>query len=409
MIPGDKFLQPIEDWSFIAKIKDEHAKKHIDYEGNGEKQRRFQYKNELDKQLNFKRQNSPKYQNNNDDDREFPKVQILAFKNSESQQKQIELQRKEKKVQEERQDLQKQLQEKILKEQLAGIEKTRERESVTRKVEEMKNIEGRYSDFYKKRIQNVDEKNKYFKPSVESFDKKQEFIKKRCGEWEVKNNEKIGFKEKYKTESRNIVKTRVKDKFLKQIDYKTKSKNLEYQEGIKYQKLSQQESFEENNKTKLKHTQNIIEQDRKQQESQLDSKQFHSLSKLKGESIERFSQRAFNQIIDSRYKLGIPSLLDSSGQIQPKQALQKIYSLNRNDFIANTSFSPDRIPTKNDINQSYEQIYTKRPLFFELNKYNPIINQISSSIPKILQGQRGGKGFKSQPKLNSFKDIFNHV
>lgn len=461
MIPGNKFSEPTEDWGFIAKIKDEQAKKNIEHERQAEKQRRLKYKNELDKQLNFKRQTSPDYQNSNDE-RDFLKAQMMAFKNSETQQKQeqrnyykifqegnsevlqvkmrqqqisdsqekrkekilndkilqdleyekqTELQKKEKKAQEERQELQRQFQEKILKEQLASIEKARERELVARKVEEMKITEDRYSEFYKKRMQDLDEKMKHFKPSIETFDRKEELIKKRCEEWEVKNNERLAFKERYETESRNMIKSRVRDELLKQIDYKVKAKDLEYQEGVKYQKLAQQEAFEEEYKSKLKRVQKIIDQDqiRKSYESQLGSKQSHSLSRLKGESIDRYSQRAGNRIIDSRYKFGIPSLLDSSVQIQPKPPFQRIFSINRKDMIVNTSFSPDRIATKNDVNQSYEQVYTKRPQFTELNKHNPITNPIGSSIPRILQGQRAGKGFRSQPKLNGIKDIFNHV
>ncbi|OMJ93726.1 hypothetical protein SteCoe_3294 [Stentor coeruleus] len=461
MIPGNKFSEPTEDWGFIAKIKDEQAKKNIENERKAEKQRRLQYKTELDKQLSFKRQNSPDYQSSNDD-REFLKAQMVAFKNSEIQQKleqrnyfkifqeensevlqakmrqqqiadsqekhkekllndkilqdlelekQTELQKKEKKAQEERQELQRQLQEKMLKEQKTSIEKARERELVAKKIEEMKAVEDKYSEFYKKRMQDLDEKMKYFKPSVETFDKKEELIKKRCEDWEVKNNERLAFKERYEMESRNIVKSRVRDELLKQIDYKTKVKKLEYQEGIKYQKLAQQEAFEEEYKAKLKRAQKVIEQDqiRKSYDNQLGSKQSHSLSRLKGESIERYSQRAGNRINESRYRLGIPSILDSPAQILPKQPFQRVFTSNRKDFVVNASFSPDRIPTKTDINQSYEQIYTKRPLFNELSKHNPITNPIGSSIPRILQGQRAGKGFRSQPKLNGIKDIFNHV
>lgn len=442
------------------KLQNEQSKNPITQERQAEKLKKLQYKGDLDKQLNLKKSTNPDYPNISED-HDFLTAQILAFKTSDMHQKlekrnyhktyqdsnsqalqakyleqqtiifqekekerlaneklqqelenikNIEKSKKHIKAQEEKLELQKIMQEKIVKSQQANAEKARDYELAKKKAQEMKASEERYKEFYNKRMKDLDERLKYFKPSIEIIDRKIELIKKRCEEWQKRSDERFNLKEKYETESKKRIKNKIKDELFKQIEFKNKAKELEYLEGIKYQKLAQQEALEERYKMKLKRDQLLIEQNhvRKYYDRQIRIKQSNSLPRLKGENRNWASQRSDFRVIDS-INLDGKFLRDLSTKSTYKKPFQKVFPNSIKDLSINTSFSPDK-NLKAYTNKTYDEASKGKRIFDELTKHNPITNPIGSIKSRVLQGQRVGKGYRSQSKLrNSIKDVFNHI
>lgn len=265
-----------------------------------------------------------------------------------------------------------------------------------------------YKEFYNKIMKDLDERVKYFKPSIEIIDRKVGLIKKHCEEWQKRNDERFRLKEKYETESKKRIKNNIKDELFKQIKFKNKAEEIEYLEGIKFQKLAQQEDLEERSRMKLKQDQLLIEQNqvRKYYDRQIRIKQSNSLPRIKDEYRNWVSQRSDFRVVDSFNSDG-RSLRDLPIKSAYKRPFQKVFPSSIKNLSINTSFSPDKSVVKAFTYKTYNETSKGKKNFDEFTKHNLIKNPIGSTKTRVLQGKRVGKGYRSQPKLrNAIKDVF---
>ncbi|OMJ86548.1 hypothetical protein SteCoe_11899 [Stentor coeruleus] len=156
---------------------------------------------------------------------------------------------------------------------------------------------------------------------------------------------------------------------------------------------------------KLRRDQQLIEQNhiRKDYDKQIRIKKSNSLPRLKDEYRNWTRQK-------SDFKIDGEFLRGSSTKSIYKKPFQKIFPNSIRDLPINTNFTPDKFTVKSYTNKTYDEVSKGKKNFDEFSKHNPITNPIGSKMTRILQGQRAGKGFRSQPKLrNAIKDIFNHI
>ena len=295
----------------------------------------------------------------------------------------------------------------MIKEQLDYIEKLREKELVEKKIESMRSSEGKYREFYDKRLQNLEEKTKSYKPLLEPSKSINDLINKRKEEWEQFNNEKLANQEKNdfyaKIRSRNEIKHELK----KQIEYKQKQKYEEWQESLKNQEFAKYKAFEELSSKNLETLRKIERQEslKKIYEKQLQEKRSFSLEKLRMNSREKalykdlLNKRIFNDPVAFP---GVPGMHTKESPL--KFSYKRVYNNEKPARVYSNENSPQKVRKnykvedyKMDVSKSMEKNRKINDyVFADPYVHNPITNPLGSALPRALPGQRIGK--VSQPR-----------
>lgn len=445
------------EWAAVIKAQDETSKVVLKEEEDLQKQSKIRYKEELDKQLQYKNKVNKGEFSEKQQEMSFLVAQGLAMRNFESKKKQEdksylqifmndnqndqlkrtkleqknlkyqkaleqqriqtvqeelekqhkkELEFKNNRVKMEQEELKRLNAERIRQATINDLEKFKDKAMINSQIEEMKSMEASYKVFYEKRMQNMEKKLKNFQPIMESNQNKQDFINKRNREWEKVNLEK----QMIRAQTEETKKIRdafdLKCTLEKQIEDKQKGKE---QEVIEYKK----DQIAAKSRAREEELERQLERDRKQKDrEQLNlaySKQLEERKKQDMQSVlmdpreKKFHEGILRDLNDHKLLAfpGVPGVHSTESPI--KRSYNLIYAspnekkLDTSLVSKKTSKTP---PPFFDISASYELNLTKRNYNFpDPLKHDPITNPIGSILPRVLPGERIVKGFQSHSRL----------
>ena len=247
----------------------------------------------------------------------------------------------------------------------------------------MRSSEGKYREFYDKRLQNLEEKTKSYKPLLEPSKSINDLINKRKEEWEQFNNEKLANQEKNdfyaKIRSRNEIKHELK----KQIEYKQKQKYEEWQESLKNQEFAKYKAFEELSSKNLETLRKIERQEslKKIYEKQLQEKRSFSLEKLRMNSREKalykdlLNKRIFNDPVAFP---GVPGMHTKESPL--KFSYKRVYNNEKPARVYSNENSPQKVRKnykvedyKMDVSKSMEKNRKLMIMFLLILMYTTLL------------------------------------
>ena len=450
------------EWAVVIKAQDETSKKVLQEEQDLQKQGKLRYKEELDKQLEFKSKIMKNQMDNKQDELSFHKAQALAMRDYENSkknedrsymrifmnnnqvdldkkyqqqqsdlevskilerdrvrmlqlelenEKRLEMINKNKRVQEEQEELQRQQMEKLKRAQMEGIEKLKDKDMIDKKIEQMKGLEASYKEFYEKRTKSLENKMKLYQPYVDSNNYKQELIRKRNEEWESLNNKKIELKEKAAADNRVKVINQLKSELEKQIEEKQRLKELELNEGKKEQIIAITKAREEEIERTLERYKRLRERDelKRVYEQQLTEREKLNLQSKRMDSRERLLHNEMLMNLNQNKVIAFPGVPGIHLKESPiKQTFNRVYPAENQRKTQNSYANDDyRIPKQSltpppylEVSKSYEySSFSKNYAYPDPHKHNPITNPLGSYLPRVLPGERIIRVLNSHSKL----------
>ena len=448
-------ISPIEgDWSKVIKAQDEISKHVIQEEQDLQRQSKIRYKEELDKQLQYKSHLIKNQLQDKNDELSFHNAQKLAIKDFENNKKlqnrnhmiliqtnnlvdidqknkmmshiieqekisenerikkaqqEIEAERQREararntRIQEEKEEIRKKNYENHLKAKIASVEKLQDKKMIEKRIEIMGKAEAGYREFYDKKIQDLDQRMKNLKPVLDSAANRQELIRKRNEEWEKMMHEKNAIQGKIDEENRvrnaNMLKTSLEN----QIEAKYKQKVNEV-EGDKYFKvIAQNKAIEEESRKLNERERKAREQKelKRVYEEQLKERDKNLLQNL---SMNHAEKKIHNEMLNNLKQkkiIAFPGVPGSHTTESPiKRVFGRVYgqTIDRGyDEFDRSKFSltPPPFGAQTFENNSYRKNYN----FPDPYKHNPITNPIGAELPRVLPGQRITRVPQSHSKL----------
>ena len=443
----------------VIKAQDQASKVLIKEEEELQKKSKLRYKEELDKQLQFKNKVNKNQLDEKQDELSFHLAQQLAVKNFENKkklddrsylqifmndnqedqgkryrqlqdenekQKMMEKQRirqvqreleeerlreaelKTKRVREEQEELRRQIVEKISRAKMQEVEKGKDRRMIEKKIEEMKGTEVSYREFYEKRMQNMEKKLHNFQPIAASNMYKQELIQRRNEEWEVLNREKQERKAKTEEVTKARALSELKYNLEKQMEEKHKSKVVEIEEDKRQQVFAQLKAREERLEKSVERDKKMREKDELKNAymKQVEERDKVNMQSLMMDARERKMHNGILKNLNDNQIIAFPGVPGVHTKESPiKQSYNRIYASPAEKYRKveeSESFRKvSKTPTPfSDVSKSYEYSLSKRNYEYpDPFKHDPITNPIGSQPPRVLPGERIVKGMKSASRL----------
>ena len=449
-----KRVNPAEgDWSKVIKAQDDISKHVIQEEIDLQRQSKIRYKEELDRQLQYKSHLLKNQLQDKNDEFSFHVAQQLAMKDFENNKKlqdrshmvliqtnnQVDLDKRNKmmaymteqeknteqdrikraqqeieaerqresivrnrRIQEEQEEIRRQNYEKEIKARMANVEKLQDKKMIEKRIEFMEKAESGYREFYEKRMQDLDQRMKNFQPIMDSAMNRQELIRRRNEEWEKMMQEKNALQAQIDEENRIRNASMLKNLLESQIEARNKQKVNEVQEDKYYKVIAQNKAMEEENWKLYERERRTREQEelKRVYEEQLKERDQMVMQNL---SMNNAEKRMHGEMLNSLKQnkiIAFPGVPGSHTTESPiKRVFKKVYgntdrsydSFDRNKF----SLTPPPF-----VEQAFESnSYRKNYNFPDPYKHNPITNPIGAELPRVLPGQRITKGPQSHSKL----------
>lgn len=314
--------------------------------------------------------------------------------------KRAETEKKQKRKIEQQAELDRLVHEADAKKRFLELERQREREQVSKKIFQMEKNENKFQEFYDQKLRLHEEKLKKISPHFSNLDPKQVLIQKRLLEYDELSKQKHKDLERIeqikKIQSINLIKQGLDF----QLHSKQEAVKLEKSEGKKYQDQFKKQALEEEYYRNLGRFTKNLEKYRVKEEydKQVLEKRSASMARMRMDGREKEIHSKMLENIDRNNVFPcVPGL--HSSQSPSKNSFDNIYSKQR---------------LKRDIERiensgSNKQLNLKNEVYWtEVSAHNPIINPIGASVPKVIPGQRMGRGVRSENRENvTVKDLFS--
>jgi myosin heavy subunit len=447
-------VSPVEgEWSKVIKAQDEISRQVMQEEIDLQRQSKIRYKEELDKQLLYKSHQLKNQQQDKNDEFSFHVAQQLAMKDFENkkkmqdrnhlmiiqnnnqndlekrqkmmnlmteQEKNAEQERirktqqdleterlrenfmKNKRIQDEQDEIRRQNQEKAQKARMASLEKQQDKKMIEKRIDQMKNAESGYREFYDKRMQELDQRMKNLQPVLDSAANRQELIRRRNEDWEKMMQEKIALQDQIDEENRIRNSLLLRNSLENQIEERQKQRFQEIETDKFYKKVAQSKAAEEENRKFYEREKRAREQEelKRVYEQQLVDKDREVMQNL---SMNQAEKKIHSDLLNSLQQnkiVAFPGVPGSHSTESPiKKVFRKVYgqasdrsydSFDRNKF----SLTPPPF-----VEQAFENSYRKNYNFPDPYKHNPITNPIGAELPRVLPGERITRAPQSHSKL----------
>lgn len=336
-----------------------------------------------------------KQQQNTENDRVFEQQRIKIAQRELEEEKQKELSERYKRIQLEQNELRRINNEKERKKQMMHAEKIKDKEMIEKKMNEMKEAESNYREFYERKIKEQQKKISVFHPITEAQMYKQELIERRNQEYQRYAAEKEESRERYEETSKIKAVQEMKYELEKQIEDKQKKKLSEIENNKSYFEIAKSKAMEEI-------IQNGLERDKRNREreelkkmlkKQVEEKEQETFKILRMNDQEKRIHNNLLEDLKSKRPVNFPAVPGANITESPrKAALNRIYGIPLSEtptFIGKETDRRMNNLTPDILNKSADPTSVKKKYYYpDPFKHNPITNPIGPEMPKHLPGQR---------------------